>query len=117
VRDLVSEVGVDARLYCRGEQFLRFEAQIAWPADARLRDGFSRIQEGALVAGLRWGRSRAASTLNSMAAEAAEFLRASRERGDVFVSGKVERHAGSEGELGLVWTEADRSFILVSARF
>ena len=47
-----------------------------------------------------------------MASDAAEYLRASQERGDIFISGKVDRHAG-RGEIGVVWTLSDRSFIIV----
>lgn len=114
-RDLVTEFSVDARLLCAGDRFLRFEAQIPQPARQSAIDGFDRIQVAAAMAALRWQRARAQQTLRSMAADAAEYLRASEERGDVFVSGKVDRIAGRDGELALVWTRADRSFIVVAS--
>jgi hypothetical protein len=111
-RDMVSEFGVDSRLICVGERFLRFEAQIPQPAEPRLVDGFNRIQVAATMAAMGWQRSRASQVVTSMASDAAEYLRASQERGDIFVSGKVDRHAG-RGEIGVVWTLSDRSFIIV----
>jgi len=114
-RDVVTEFGVDARLICSGDRFVRFEAQIPYNAEQRLVDGFNRIQVAAAMAALRWPRARATQTVTRMAADAAEYLRGSQERGDVFVSGKVDVHAGREGEIGVVWTLADRSFIIVSA--
>ncbi len=115
VRDVVTGFGVDARMICVGDKFVRFEAQIPQQAQAVLIDGFNRMQVAATMAALRWPRARAAQTVTAMAADAAEYLRASQERGDVFVSGKVDRHAGRAGEIGVVWTLADRSFILVTA--
>jgi hypothetical protein len=114
-RDVVTGFGVDARLICAGDKFVRFEAQIPQQAQPLLVDGFNRMQVAATMAALRWPKARATQTVNSMAANAAEYLRASQERGDVFVSGKVDRHAGRAGEIGVVWTLADRSFIIVSA--
>lgn len=112
-RDVVTEFGVDSRLICVGERFARFEAQIPQPADARQVEGFNRIQVAATMAAMRWPRARASQVVSSMASDAAEYLRASQERGDVFISGKVDRHAGRDGELGVVWTLSDRSFIIV----
>jgi hypothetical protein len=114
-RDVITGFGVDARLICNGDKFLRFEAQIPHQAQPLLVDGFNRIQVAATMAALRWSRARASQTVTTMAADAAEYLRASQERGDVFISGKVDRHAGRAGEIGVVWTLADRSFIIVSA--
>ena len=111
-RDMVSEFGVDSRLICVGERFLRFEAQIPQPAEPRLVDGFNRIQVAAAMAALGWQRARASQVVTSMASDAAEYLRASQERGDIFISGKVDRHVG-RGEIGVVWTLSDRSFIIV----
>ena len=48
-----------------------------------------------------------------MTAEAADYLRGSAEREDFSVAGKVERHAGEAGDIGLIWTKTDRTFILV----
>jgi len=115
IRDVVTGFGVDARLICNGDRFVRFEAQIPHQAQQLLVDGFNRMQVAAAMAALRWPRARASQTVTGMAADAAEYLRASQERGDIFVSGKVDRHAGRAGEIGVVWTLADRSFIVVGA--
>lgn len=115
VRDVVTGFGVDARLICSEDRFVRFEAQIPQRAEPRLVDGFNRMQVAAAMAALRWPRARASQTVTRMAADAAEFLRASQERGDVFISGKVDIHAGRGGEIGVVWTLADRSFIIVAS--
>lgn len=114
-RDVVTEFGVDARLICSEDRFVRFEAQIPQRAEPRLVDGFNRIQVAAAMAALRWPRARASQTVTRLAADAAEYLRASQERGDVFISGKVDLHAGRAGEIGVVWTLADRSFIIVAS--
>lgn len=112
-RDLVSEYSVDARLFCRGDRFLRFEAQTPGSADARMREGYYLIQEAATMAAFKWPRERAQKTIHGLTSEAADYLRASRERGDVFVAGKTERRAGREGDIAVFWTENERTFILV----
>ncbi|HEY8579516.1 MAG TPA: hypothetical protein VIL72_06485 [Beijerinckiaceae bacterium] len=114
-RDLLTSARVDARLFCDGDRFVRFEASVQLPADARLRDGYYSIQEAASVAAFRWSRARAAQTIHAMTAEVAEYLRASQERGDVFVSGKTERHAGRDGDIGVFWSLGERSFVIVGA--
>ncbi|MFN3892082.1 MAG: hypothetical protein ACK4MV_16925 [Beijerinckiaceae bacterium] len=114
-RDVVTGFGVDARLICVGDRFVRFEAQIPQRAQPLLIDGFNRMQVAATMAAWRWPRARASQTVTSMAADAAEFLRASQERGDIYISGKVDRHVGRGGEIGVEWTLADRSFIIISA--
>lgn len=113
-RDLVSEYSIDARLFCNGERFLRFEAQVPGNADPKLREGYYFIQEAAALAAFRWSRPRVAQTIQAMTMEVAEYLRGSRERGDVFVAGKTERHAGKDGEIAVFWTESERTFILVA---
>jgi hypothetical protein len=50
-----------------------------------------------------------------MNVDAAEYLRASAERGDVYIAGKVEVHEPGNVDLGLIWTNADRSFIILGA--
>ena len=112
-RDLVSEYSVDARLFCRGDRFLRFEAQTPGAADARLREGYYLIQEAATMAAFKWPRERAQKTIHALTAEAADYLRASRERGDVFVAGKTERRNGRDGDIAVFWSESERTFIIV----
>jgi hypothetical protein len=50
-----------------------------------------------------------------MAADAREYLKASRERGDVYISGKTEEHEPGAVSLGLIVTDTDTAFILVGA--
>jgi hypothetical protein len=113
-RDLVSEFNVDARLFCNEDRFVRFEAQAPAMADQKLRDGYSVIQEASLMAAFRWPRARAAQTAQAMAAEASEYLRGSIQRGDVYIAGKTERRAGRDGEIAMMWTERERTFIVLA---
>ena len=48
-----------------------------------------------------------------MSSDAGEYLAASRERGDVYVSGKTEEHAPGGVSLGLIATGSDRTFVIV----
>jgi hypothetical protein len=111
--DLVSQARIDGVLRCRGEVFVSFEAKITLPADATLLARFEKAQEAALVAALRWPTARALAKARNMAAEAAEYLRASIERGDVSIAGKVEEHEPNLVDLGLIWTNTDRTFIVL----
>ena len=47
-----------------------------------------------------------------MAAEAREYLKASRERGDIYISGKTEEHEPARVSLGLIVTDTDTALIL-----
>ena len=49
-----------------------------------------------------------------MSREAEEYLRASNQRGDVFVAGKTEYHQGG-ADMGMIWTPRDRTLIIVGA--
>jgi hypothetical protein len=111
VYDLVSSNHVDGTLHCRRDHLLRFEAKITVPGDAQLLQSFEKVQEAALVAAFNWQPSRASATLHSMNAEAAEYLRASIERGDVYLAGKTEYHEGG-ADLGMLWTKTDHTFII-----
>ena len=55
---------------------------------------------------------KAKSKVSDMAADAKDYLAASKERGDVFVAGKTEEHAPGGVSLGLIQTEVDRAFII-----
>jgi hypothetical protein len=112
-RELTTATRVEGRLVCDGQRFVRFETQIQMPSDPATRDAFYRVQQAGVLAAMKWPRTRAGQVLLSMAGEAAEYLRASEERGDVFVAGKVERHAGAAGDLAMMWTKADRTFIVL----
>jgi hypothetical protein len=74
------------------------------------------VQEAALVSALKWAPSRAEATARRMTSDAAEYLRGSQERGDVFVSGKVEEHAGGGVDIGLLWTLTERNFIILTGQ-
>ena len=47
---------------------------------------------------------------------AADYLRGSQERGDVYVSGKVEEHVGGGVDIGLLWTLTERNFIILTGQ-
>lgn len=111
--DLVSQARIDGVLRCRGDAFVSFEAKITLPADATLLARFEKVQEASLAAALRWPTARALAKARNMAVDAAEYLRASIERGDVSFSGKVEEHEPNFVDLGLIWTNSDRTFIVL----
>jgi hypothetical protein len=113
VFDITTRVDVDATLSCRGDQFVRFEARIGEPANARTTTNFERFQAAALKAALGWDAGKSRSVLKGMSADAAEYLAASRERGDVYVAGKTEEHEPGGVSLGLMATGSDRTFVIV----
>ncbi len=112
-RDMVVKLRIDGQLTCDGDRFVRFEARIQEPSTPPLRDAFFRVQQAAAIYKLRWSSAHASRELQGMTAEAADYLRASVEREDFSIAGKVERHAGEAGDVGLIWTRNDRTFILV----
>jgi len=116
VHDLITNLRVDGQLFCDGDRFVRFEMKVHAPFAAALQRGAERIEVAAASYKLRWPQAKVAATLRRMRSDAAEYLRASAQRGDVFVSGKIEEHAGEAGDLALVWTRSDRTFILVEYR-
>jgi hypothetical protein len=113
VFDVTTKVDVDATLSCRGDQFLRFEARISEPANARATTNFERFQTAALHAALGWDAAKSRGVLRGMSADAREYLAASRERGDVYVAGKTEEHEPGGVSLGLMATGSDRTFVIV----
>ena len=113
VFDVTTNVDVDATLSCRGDQFLRFEARIGEPANARTSTNFLRFQAAALKAALGWDAARSRSVLRGMNTDATEYLAASRQRGDVYVAGKTEEHEPGGVSLGLMATGVDRTFVIV----
>lgn len=116
VRDLITKLRIDGQLFCNGDRFVRFEAKIHAPYNAALQRGYERIQVVAAAFKMQWPEARALRQVRSLHAQAADRIRASIQRGDVFVSGKVELHAGQAGDVGVVWTRSDRAFILVEYR-
>jgi hypothetical protein len=114
VFDVTTNVDVDGTLTCHGDEFVRFEARITEPASARATTSFDRFSQASLRAALGWDAGRSQTTLRDMASDAREYLAASKQRGDVYVSGKTEEHAPGGVSLGLVYTDTDRAFIIVS---
>ena len=114
VFDLETDARVEGTLHCRGDHLVRFEARINVPADASLLHGFDQVQAAALAAALKWQPARTATVLRKMNDEAAEYLRASVERGDVYLAGKTEYHEDGS-DLGMIFTETDRTFIIVGS--
>jgi hypothetical protein len=113
VFDVTTKVDIDATLSCRGDEFLRFEARISEPANARTTTNFERFQTAALHAALGWDSGKSHGVLREMSADAREFLDASRQRGDVYLAGKTEAHEPGGVSLGLMATETDRTFVIV----
>jgi hypothetical protein len=113
VFDITTRVDVDGTLSCRGDQFVRFEARIGEPANARTTTNFEKFQTAALKAALGWDAGKSRSMLHNMSADAGEYLSASRQRGDVYVAGKTEEHAPGGVSLGLIATGSDRTFVIV----
>ncbi len=113
VFDISTKAEVDGTLTCRHDDMVRFEAHVAEPATARALTGFERLQTAALRAALGWDAGKSRSQVQGMANDAREFLAASRERGDVYVSGKTEEHVSGGVSLGLIYTEVDRAFAIV----
>lgn len=114
--DAGGEGDVDATAVCRGDELVRFETRAAQGGGARVEARFERYQQAGLQVILGYDAKRAASTVTALTKDAREFLRGSRERGDAFISGKVERHAGGGAEIGVVYTETDRTMIVVPGR-
>src|SRR6516165_2076560 len=113
VFDITTRVDVDATLSCRGDEFLRFEARIGEPANARTNTNFERFQTAALRAALGWDAVKSRGVLRGMSADAREYLVASRQRGDVYVAGKTEEHQPGGVSLGMMATQSDRTFVIV----
>jgi hypothetical protein len=116
VYDVVNDLKVDGQLRCMGDVFERFDARISASAPASTKDAFAKVQRGALMTILGWSASHAGAVAKSMASNAAEYLRASVERGDVEIAGKVEEHAGAAGDVGVIWTPNERAFVVVVSR-
>ncbi|MBV9286266.1 MAG: hypothetical protein JO288_00335 [Hyphomicrobiales bacterium] len=114
--DVTTKVDVDATLSCRGDEFLRFEARISEPANARTTTNFERFQEAALRAALGWDAAKSRGVLRGMSADARAYLDASRQRGDVYIAGKTEEHEPGGVSLGVMATQTDQTFVIVGPR-
>ena len=113
--DASGDGDVDVSLVCRGDRFVRLEVRAAG-GSARAAGKFERLQQAGLQVALGMDRNRAASTIRSLDAEARDYLRASNERGDVYVAGKVERHMPGGVDLGMLATDTDRTLIIVAGQ-
>ena len=115
VFDITTNTEVDGVLTCRGDALLRFEAHVSEPAKARALTAFEKLQASALRAAEGWDMGKAKSKVSDLAADAKDYLAASKERGDVYVAGKTEEHLPGNVGLGLIYTEVDRAFIIVAS--
>ena len=115
VFDISTKTEIEGDMSCRTGRLLRFEARMSEPASNRSDSEFEAFQAATLRAALGWEAGKARTTVRAMAAEAREYLNASRERGDVYISGKIERHEPGAVSLGLIVTDTDTAFILIGA--
>ena len=114
VRVLSSDSRLDGTLKCRGDAFVRFELRASLPADDKLLADFTVFARAALMAAFRWDRPKAETVEKALGSDAAEYLRASHERGDLSIAGKVEYHQGDALDLGLIYTETDHTLVVSS---
>ena len=112
VRVVSSDTKVDGTLKCKDDRFLRFELRATLPADAKILADLDRFEVAALMAAFRWDRAKAETIEKAMTSDAAEYLRASIERGDLYDAGKVEYHQADRMDLGLIWTQTDHTFVI-----
>ena len=115
--DMTGDKDIFGTLVCKGEEFKRFELRLNIPAEQNILNRYGRLQEIALRVGLKLDAGQASSKLRDMVNDAADYLRASIERGDVYFSGKTEEHFGENGDVGLIWTDKDRSLIITEPDF
>jgi hypothetical protein len=113
--DLITNARIDGTLRCKDEVFVSFEIKISMPSEPSVTERFKLAQQNALASAFGWPKARVDALIQRMSADAAEDLRASAERGDVYVAGKVEVHEAGGVDLGLIWTNTDRSFIILGA--
>ncbi len=67
-----------------------------------------------MSAAFGWDKAKVDTVVNAMTTDAAEYLHASIERGDTYRAGKVEYHQGDTLDLGVIWTEEERSLIVTT---
>jgi hypothetical protein len=111
--DIQTRADIDGTLTCQGDEFQRFEAHALEPIKGRAGEGFERLQVLAMKAALGWDAGKARSESRGLAGEAREYLSASRQRGDVYLAGKTERHQPGGVGIGMIFTDIDRSFVIV----
>ena len=105
---------VDVSVVCRNDRFVRVEVRSARGDAARVKARRDRLAQAALRVAAGQDASHAAGTLRGLAAEAMDYLRASIERGDVYLAGKTERHLAGGVDVGYVATETDVALIVVA---
>jgi hypothetical protein len=115
VFDITTKSEVDGDMSCRSGRLLRFEARMSEPANSRSDSQFEAFQAAALRAAIGWETGKARATVREMASEAREYLKASRERGDIYIAGKTEAHEPGAVSLGLIVTDTDTAFIIIGA--
>jgi len=86
---------------------------MAEPASARGATDFETFQAAALRAALGWDAAKGRAMAREMSDDVRDYLKASRERGDTYRSGKTEEHAPGGVSLGLIVTDTDSAFIIV----
>lgn len=114
VHILSTNAEVDGTLKCKGDAFRRLEVRIEAPFEGPTRANFSQFEEMAVATAFGWDVAKSHAVVSAMSTDADEYLRASIQRGDTYHAGKVEYHQGSRYDLGLIWTEADHTFIITS---
>ena len=115
VFDISASSGIDGDMSCRKGRLIRFEARMSEPASAKAAGDFESFQASALKAAFGWDVAKSRSTAHELAIEAREYLAASRQRGDIYISGKTEAHEPGGVGLGLIVTDTDSAFIIVGA--
>jgi hypothetical protein len=115
VFDITTKSEIEGDMSCRKGKLVRFEARILEPASAHTAGQFESFQGAALRAALGWDAAKSRATARAMSGEAREYLAASRQRGDVYISGKTEEHEPGGISLGLIVTDTDSAFIIVGA--
>ncbi len=114
VRILSTNAEVDGTLKCRGDDFLRFELRIKAPTNDHSTADFETFGQAALIAGFRWDRGKAQTVAKALSADAADYLRGSEQRGDIYLAGKVEYHQGDALDLGMIFTPTDHTLIIAN---
>ena len=105
---------IEGTLKCKGEAFRRIEVRMEMPAEDWKVAAFQAYEGAALSAALGWDTAKVQAVERAMNADAAEYLRGSIQRGDTSVSGKVEYHQGDALDVGVIWTQGDRTLIITT---
>ncbi len=115
VFDITTKSEIEGDMSCRKGRLMRFEARLSEPASAHAAGEFESFEAAALRAAFGWDAAKSRTTAREMSAEAREYLAASRQRGDVYISGKTEAHEPGGISLGLIVTDTDTAFIIIGA--